>query len=57
MVKRMHEESHWVKLGGFAIVRYDLYKKLEQDGQNDENNFHGPCWVGLGSSVNIRYEL
>jgi hypothetical protein len=55
--KRMPEEPYWVKLGGLAVVRYGLYLKLVQDGQNDENRFffHSPCWVGLQSLVNIRY--
>jgi hypothetical protein len=37
--KRMLEEPYWVKLGGLAVVRYGLYLKLVQDGQNDENRF------------------
>jgi hypothetical protein len=58
MGKRMLEEPYWVKRGGLAVVRYGLYLKLVQDGQNDENSFfHSPCWVGLQSLVNIRYEL
>jgi hypothetical protein len=57
--KRMLEEPYWVKLGGLAVVRYGLYSKLVQDGQNDENSFflHSPGWVGLQSLVNFRYEL
>jgi hypothetical protein len=39
MEKRMFEEPYWVKLGGLAVVRYGLYSKLVQDGQNDENSF------------------
>jgi hypothetical protein len=35
----MLEEPYWVKLGGSAVVRYGLYLKLVQDGQNDENSF------------------
>ncbi len=39
MMKRMLEEPYWIKLGGLAVVRYGLYSKLVQDGQNDENSF------------------
>jgi hypothetical protein len=39
MGKRMLEEPYWVKLGGLAVVRYGVYLKLGQDGQNVENSF------------------
>jgi hypothetical protein len=35
----MIEEPYWIKLGGLAVVRYGLYSKLVQDGQDDENTF------------------